>query len=48
MEIKSVEALAPIHGAQMLTYLRLAGVKVGLLINFNMPVLKDGIKRFVL
>jgi len=48
MEIKSVEALAPIHEAQMLTYLRLAAVKVGLLINFNTPVLKDGIKRFVL
>lgn len=48
MEIKSAEALAPIHEAQMLTYFRLAAVKVGLLINFNVPVLKDGIKRFVL
>jgi len=48
LEIKSVEALAAIHEAQMLTYLRLTGVKVGLLINFNVPVLKDGIKRFVL
>ena len=48
MEIKSVEALVSIHEAQVLTYLRLASVKVGLLINFNVPVLKDGIKRFVL
>jgi GxxExxY protein len=48
VEIKSVEALAPIHGAQILTYLRVAGVQVGLLINFNVPVLKDGVKRFVL
>lgn len=48
LELKSVEALAPIHEAQMLTYLKLAGVKVGLLINFNVPVLKDGIKRLVL
>lgn len=47
VEIKSVETLAPIHEAQILTYLRLALVKVGLLINFNVPVLKDGIKRFV-
>jgi GxxExxY protein len=48
VEIKSVEALGSIHEAQMITYLRLAGVKVGLLINFNVPVLKDGVKRFVL
>jgi GxxExxY protein len=48
VEIKSVDALAPIHEAQLLTYMKLGKVKVGLLINFNSPVLKDGIKRFVL
>ena len=44
VEIKSVEALAPIHEAQLLTYLKLTGVKVGFLINFNVVVLKDGIR----
>lgn len=48
VELKSVEALAPIHEAQLLTYLRLSGKPIGLLINFNVPVLKDGIKRRVL
>ena len=48
LEIKSVECLAPVHDAQLLNYMRLAGVKVGLLINFNVVVLKDGIKRKVL
>jgi GxxExxY protein len=48
VEIKSVEALAAIHEAQLLTYLKLARVKVGLLVNFNVPVLKNGVKRFVL
>jgi GxxExxY protein len=47
VELKSVEALAPIHDAQMLTYLRLTRCPVGLLINFNAPVLKDGIRRIV-
>ena len=47
VEIKSIEALAPIHDSVMLTYLRLGEVPLGLLINFNVPVLKDGIKRFV-
>lgn len=47
VEIKSVEALAPIHEAQLLTYLKLTGVKVGLLINFNVVVLKSGIRRLV-
>ena len=47
IEIKSVEALAPIHEAQLLTYLKLTGVKVGFLINFNVVVLKDGIRRLV-
>jgi len=48
VEIKSVDGLAPIHSAQLLTYMRLSGVRVGLLVNFNVPVLKDGIKRLVL
>ena len=48
VEIKAVEALAPIHDAQLLTYLRLGGWRVGLLINFNVVVLKDGIHRRVL
>jgi GxxExxY protein len=48
VEVKSVEALLPIHEAQLLTYLRLAGKRVGLLINFNAPVLKKGIIRRVL
>lgn len=48
IELKAVEALNPIHEAQILTYLRLSGHHTGLLINFNVPVLKDGIKRFVL
>jgi GxxExxY protein len=47
VELKSVEALAPIHEAQMLTYLKLSGLTVGLLINFNVPVLRRGIKRIV-
>ena len=45
LEIKACESLMPIHEAQLLTYLKLTGIKVGLLINFNVPVLKDGIKR---
>ena len=48
VEIKSVERLAPIHEAQLLTYLKLANIEVGLLINFNVPTLKNGIKRLVL
>jgi GxxExxY protein len=48
VETKSVEALAPIHDAQLLTYLRLGGWRVGLLINFNVVVLKDGIHRKIL
>jgi GxxExxY protein len=48
VEIKSVDQLAPIHEAQLLTYMKLAGVSIGLLINFNVRVLKDGIKRMVL
>ncbi len=48
VEIKSVDELEPIHEAQLLTYLRLSHVWLGLLINFNVPVLKQGIKRLVL
>jgi len=48
VELKTVDELAPIHDAQLLSYLKLTGLKVGLLINFNVPVLKDGIKRLVL
>jgi len=48
VELKAVAALEPIHEAQILTYLKLAKVKTGLLINFNVPLLKEGIKRFVL
>jgi GxxExxY protein len=47
IEVKSVEALVPVHYAQTLTYLRLSGLKLGLLINFNTSVLKDGIHRIV-
>jgi len=48
LELKCVEKLMPIHEAQLLTYLKLSGLKTGLLINFNAVLLKDGIKRFVL
>ena len=48
VEIKAVEGLLPIHQAQLLSYLKLGGWKAGLLINFNVPVLKQGIKRVVL
>ncbi len=48
IEIKSVEKLAPIHEAQLLTYMRLGGFRIGLLINFNVTRLTDGIVRRVL
>lgn len=48
LELKAVEQILPIHEAQLLTYLRLTGIKLGLLINFNVPVLKQGIIRRVL
>ena len=48
VELKATEALAPIHEAIVLTYLRLSGCKIGLLINFQVQILKDGIKRIVL
>jgi len=47
VEIKAVNRLAPIHQAQLLSYLKLSGCKVGLLINFNVEVVKDGIRRVV-
>ena len=48
VELKAAKALEPIHTAQLLTYLRLSGLRVGLLLNFNVPVLKQGIMRVVL
>ena len=48
VEVKSVSELAPIHEAQLLTYMRLAEVSIGLLMNFNVEVLRDGLKRMVL
>lgn len=45
VEIKSIEMIAPVHKKQVLTYLRLAGLKIGLLINFNEALLKNGITR---
>ena len=47
VEIKAIEQLAPIHDAQLLSYLRISGKSVGLLINFHSRVLKDGLKRIV-
>ena len=47
VEIKAVDRLAPIHQAQLLSYLKLSGCKVGLLINFNVQILKNGIRRVV-
>lgn len=47
VEIKAIERLEPIHEAQLLSYLKLSGCKVGLLINFNVKILKSGIRRFV-
>lgn len=47
IEVKSIEAIAPVHSKKLLTYLRLANVKLGLLLNFNVALMKDGIKRVV-
>jgi GxxExxY protein len=47
VEIKSVQALTDVHTAQVLTYLKLSGCKLGLLVNFNVARLKDGLKRLV-
>jgi iron complex transport system substrate-binding protein len=47
VELKSVENLAPVHGKQLLTYLRLMNLRLGLLINFGSVLLKEGMKRIV-
>ena len=47
LELKSCEKIEPIHKAQLLTYLKLSGLKLGLLLNFNVPVMRDGIVRIV-
>jgi GxxExxY protein len=47
VELKAVEQLAPVHKAQVRTYLKITGLKIGLLINFNVPFLRDGIKRII-
>ena len=47
IELKSVEAIAPVHQKQVLTYLKLSGIKLGLLINFFVALIKDGIQRIV-
>lgn len=47
IELKSVEVIAPVHCKQLLTYLRITGIKLGLLINFNEALIKDGISRIV-
>lgn len=48
LEIKSVEKIVPIHTAQLLTYMKLGGFKIGLILNFNEKLMKDGIRRYVL
>lgn len=47
VEVKAIEALLPVHEAQLLTYLKLTGHRLGFLVNFNVPLLKSGIKRLV-
>ena len=48
VELKAVEQILPVHKAQMLTYLKLSGIRLGLLINFNVPTIKEGIQRIIL
>lgn len=48
VEVKAIAQVLPVHEAQILTYLRLSGIEVGLLLNFNVPILKEGIRRFAL
>ena len=48
VELKAVEKILPVHKAQVLTYLKLTGCKLGLLVNFNVSALKDGVERIVL
>jgi len=47
LEVKSIEAIAPVHQKQLLTYLRLTGIKLGILANFNCALIKDGLQRIV-
>ena len=47
LELKAVDQIEPIHEAQLLAYLKLSNLKLGILINFNVPILRDGIKRIV-
>ncbi len=47
IELKSIEAFAPVHEAQILTYMKFANKTIGLLINFNVTLLKNGIKRYI-
>lgn len=48
VEVKAMERLLPVHGAQLLSYLRLTNARMGLLLNFHVPVLKDGLRRIML
>jgi GxxExxY protein len=48
IEVKAIDALAPVHEAQLLTYLRMSQIRIGLLMNFHAPLLKDGLRRFIL
>jgi len=48
LEIKAIDRLHPVNHAQVLSYLRISGIRVGLLLNFNVPILQDGIKRIIL
>ncbi len=47
VEVKATERMLPVHEAQLLTYLKLSGYQIGFLINFNVPRLKDGIRRLI-
>jgi GxxExxY protein len=47
VEVKAVEAILKVHEAQVLTYMKLSGIDIGLLLNFNVPLMRDGIRRFV-
>jgi GxxExxY protein len=48
VEVKAVEKMHPVFNAQLLTYLKLTNIRLGILINFNVPLIKDGIKRIIL
>ena len=47
VEVKAVEALSRLHEAQLITYLKLSGLRLGLLLNFNVPLFKDGVRRLL-